>query len=338
MTKGPKVGISLNIRNISGQELLNLAREADEAGLYAIGEGDAGHDCFALLSAMAAVTRQIKLIAAIATWTRTPVTFARACRTVDVISGGRFVLGIGSMPPNFNEDYHGIPYKKPLERMREYIELTRILWKATPSSPVNYEGQFYQVKGFRPLEPPPRPDLPILIGATRERMTQLTGEVADGVIFNSIQSVPWLEKVAVPALAEGARRAGRSLQSLDKGVAVYAVATDQPEELRATMRRVLAFYLSLPYGLEWLSSNGYEEEASAIKKAQARGDRKGIQEAISDRVVKAIAIVGRPEECREAVARYGSVMDWILLGTPAAFSPSEAVKAVRRLIQTFRQN
>ena len=333
--KLPGVGITLDIRNVSGEELLSLAREADEAGLYAIAAGDATHDTLAMLSAFAAVTRRIRLVSSIATWTRTPVTMARACRTLDLLSSGRYTLGMGSMPPHFNEQFHDIPYKNPLKRMTEYIELVRLLWEATPSTPVDYEGQFYRVKGFRMTEPPPHPHLPILIGATRPRMIRMSGEKADGVILNVMHSIPWLREVALPALSEGAERSGRSLEGLDKGISFYAVATDEPEQTRVAIRRTLGFHLSVPYGVEWLSSNGFPEEAAAISAALEKGDRRGVADAVSDRLADTVAVVGTPEECRERVAQYSSLVDWVLLAVPPALPPAEQVSTIRRLIKTF---
>ena len=169
-------------------------------------------------------------------------------------------------------------------------------------------------------------------------MIRLTGEKADGVILNSIHSVPWLRQAALPALSEGAERSGRSLGQLDKGVALYTIVTDEPEPARVAMRRTLAFYLSIPYGQEWLSSNDFDEEAVAIAAAVAAGDRKGVSTAITDRVLDSMTAVGTPDECRERVAQYSSLVDWVLLGVPAALSPSEEVSTVRRLIKTFGGN
>lgn len=331
----PGVGITLDIRNVSGQDLLNLAKEADEAGLYGVAAGDATHDTISMLSAFAVATTRIKLISSVATWTRTPVTMARACRTLDVLSNGRYLLGMGSMPPHFNEQFHDIPYKAPIQRMREYIELIRLLWEATPSTPVEYEGDFYRVKNYRVAEPPPRPKLPILVGATRPRMIRMSGESADGVILNVIHSIPWLQEVAIPAISEGAKRSGRSLDGFHKGISLYAVATDDPDNARIAMRRTLAFHLAVPYGIEWLEEHGFPEEGNAIATAVENGDRRGISEAVSDRLLDTLSVVGTPDECRERIAQYSSLVDWILLAVPPALSPDQQIKTLKTLIKTF---
>lgn len=336
--KPPGVGITLDIRKMSKGDILSLAQEADEAGLHAIGVGDGAHDSFVMLSGYAAVTKRIRLVSSIATWTRTPVSMARACRTLDYLCPGRFSLGLGSMPPHFNEQFHGIPYKSPLKRMQEYIELVRLLWNATPSVPVDYDGEFYQVKGYRVNEPPPYENLPITVGATRSKMINLTGEIADGVILNIIHSLPWIRDVALPSLEDGAKRSGRSLEQLDKSVNFYTVVTDEPEKARTAVRRSLAFYLSMPYGQEWLISNGFAEDAEAISAARAIGDKKGVLDAISDQIVDAMAVIGTPNECRDRIVQYGTLLDWVLLAVPPALPAEEEVDALRKIIKTFGGN
>ena len=331
----PRVGITLGGRGVPLDTLLTLAREADEAGIYAIGVGEAVLDTFALLGAVATVTRRIRLVSSTATWTRTPLTTARAVRTVDGISGGRYSLGLGSMPPQFNEDLHGIPYKSPLKRMSEYMEVIRLLLEAQPGNPVDYEGSFYRVVGYRTAEPPSDHRVPILIGATRPRMTRMAGEKADGVIFNLVNSVQWLKRTALPALAEGAQAAGRSLQDLDKSTLLYTLVADDPEQAHTAIRRTLGASMYAPYNVEWLQANGFTEEKEAVTAALAAGDRKGVYEAMSDRLVNAVAAIGTPEECRQRISEYGPLLDWVLLAVPGGLSPEEHVGALSRLIHTF---
>lgn len=259
----PHIGISLNIQGRSPQNVLELAREADEAGLYALGAGDTASDTFAMLNAFAAVTRRIRLISTVATWTRTPLTTARAVRTVDALSDGRYTMGLGSMPAIFNENHHGIPSTTPLKRMTEYMQLIRLLWEAAPGERVDYEGSFYRVSDFRWSAPPPDHRIPILIGATRPKTIQMAGEQADGVIFNSLHTVPWLQNVGVPALRKGAHASGRSLESLERGLTLHAIVTDDPEQARSMMRHRLTPYMAYPYNLKWMRSAGFEEEAAA---------------------------------------------------------------------------
>ncbi|MCZ6891303.1 MAG: LLM class flavin-dependent oxidoreductase [Chloroflexi bacterium] len=338
----PRVGISLNVQGKSPQNVLELAREADEAGIYALGAGDTASDTFAMLNAFAAVTRRIRLISTVATWTRTPLTTARAVRTIDALSDGRYTMGMGSMPAIFNENHHGIPSKSPLQRMTEYVELIRLLWEAASGERVDYEGSFYRVSDFRWSAPPPDHRIPILIGATRPRTIRMAGERADGVIFNSLHTVPWLQTVGVPALREGAQASGRSLEELERGITLHAIVTDEPEQARAIMRHRLIPYMTYPYNLKWMRSAGFEEEAEVAATAMAAGNMSEMAGAVSDRLIEAMTVIGNPEQCRERIAQYASLVDWVVIHsqggsrTTTGSSASEAAEAVRRLIQTFR--
>ena len=116
---------------------------------------------------------------------------------MDLLSNGRYILGLGSMPRARNEDHHDISAEAPLSRMCEYVELVRMLWGSDLNNPVSYQGRFYRVSGYRALEPPPRPHIPIFIGASRPRMIRETGEWADGALLNWNSTIPWLKERAL---------------------------------------------------------------------------------------------------------------------------------------------
>ncbi|MCZ6788900.1 MAG: LLM class flavin-dependent oxidoreductase [Chloroflexi bacterium] len=331
----PRVGISLSLQGESPQNVLDLAREADEAGLYALGAGDASSDTFTMLSACAAVTRQIRLISTVATWTRTPLTTARAVRSLDTLSNGRYTMGLGSMPANYNENHHGIPYESPLQRMAEYMELIRLFWEAAPGTHVDYNGSFYRVSHYRASAPLLGRRIPILVAATRPRAIRWVGERADGIIFNSMHSVSWLQTIGVPILREGAQRGGRSLQDLERGVTLHAMVTDDLEQGRAVMRRRIAPHMTLAYDLEWLRSAGFEEEAAASEAAMAEGNSNSVTAAISDRLVDSTTLIGTPEQCRERIAQYAGLVDWIVIHPQPGSSPAQAAQEVRLLIKAF---
>ena len=331
----PRVGISLSTRGDSPQNVLDLAQEAEEAGLYALGAGDSSSDTFVMLSALAAVTRKIRLISTVATWTRTPLTTARAVRSLDSLSKGRYTMGLGSMPAVYNESHHGIPYEAPLRRMAEYIELIRLFWEAAPGSHIDYDGNFYRVSHYQASAPLLDRHIPILVAATRPRAIRWVGERADGIIFNSMHSVSWLQTVGVPILREAAQKAGRSLQDLERGVTLHAMVTDDLERGRAVMRRRIAPHMTLSYDLEWLRSAGFEQEATASEAAMADGNSSGVAAAISDRLVDSTTLIGTPEQCRERIAQYAGLVDWIVIHPQPGSSPADAAHEVRLLIRAF---
>jgi len=332
--------IGLGLATIHPQDMLTLVQEAEEAGFYSVSVGDNVDDSFAVLAGMSAVTSRIKLVSSIAAWTRTPVTTARACRSMDLLSDGRFIFGLGSMPRVWNENHHGISGEAMLSRMREYVELVRILWEATPDAPVNYEGRFYRVSGYRVHEPPPHPSIPIFIGASRLRMVRETGRRADGILFNLNYTIPWLKEQGIPALTEGAKLGGRSLDDIEMvGFRMIRVAEtrDEAEHARGVFRRQLAeVYLGLDYHRQALEAYGFGEEVAAATRAQGAGDTEGVARAVSDRMVNTLAIIGTADECLEQVAENTALTDWVSLAPLTTGLPgSEAVSAARRVIHTF---
>lgn len=142
------VGIAVGYAGARFEESLELAAAAEAAGLDVVAVGDASADNFALLGAVAARTTRIRLISSIATWTRTPVTTALASKTVANLCDGRYVLGIGPMPRSWAEDWHGVDYAHPLERMRDFVAAVRAAWRAEPAQPVTHEGPFYRLRAF----------------------------------------------------------------------------------------------------------------------------------------------------------------------------------------------
>lgn len=332
--------LNIDLAGMHPQDMLPLAQEAEEAGFYSISVGDNVDDSYVALAGIASVTQRVKLVSNIATWTRTPVTTARACRSLASLSGGRYIFGLGSMPRAWNEGFHGIPGEAPLSRMREYVELVKLLWAATPDAPVEYEGRFYRVSGYRVHEPPPYPSLPIYIGASRGRMLKETGEWADGVLFNWNYTLPWIKDTALPALSEGATQAGRSLDDLELVVGRWVFIVNSPQEAeaaRAAFRNgVASVYLNVDYHQELLITHGFGEEVAAARAALARGDFEGAVGSISDRMVDTFAIIGTADECLERAAEYTSLVNCFTVSTLGGeMSRPEAVSAVRQLIRTF---
>ena len=339
MSKLPPINISLS--GFPYDDAITLVKEADKAGLYATWVPEFQRDSLTYLAAMAPLTSDIKLISSVATWTRTPVNMMRACKDLDMLSHGRFMLGLGSMPASWNRDYHAIPPEKPVARMREYVETLRLLWKSDPDTPVNYEGRFYQIYDYRVLEPPDRPHLPILLGATRPNMLRTAGEIADGVLFNWNFTLDFVRNEALPAIVEGAKKSGRTLQDLHIDAGRPVVFTDDKEEADAAIacwRRGTAYiFIQADYHRDMLETLGFEEEVARGKKAMAVGDFDGVIEAINDRIVDTFVIRGAPDECLERIAEFSDFADSfsVASSTWTGVGGKESMKATRRVIEVL---
>lgn len=265
-----------------------------------VAEGHGG-DQFATLSGCAARTSTIQLGTAITSiYVRSIPTIAMAAATVDDLSGGRFILGLGSSHKVQVEPEHGVPYAKPLTRTRECVEIIRTL---LADGEVRYDGQTVRIENFDLWFKPRRPDIPIYIAAVFAKMTALCGEVADGIILTrgTLKSAA----AARRHIALGAKRSGRDP---DRIVVTSLFPTSVAKTREAAfdaMRPGLAFYTGFfPRYNKLIAEHGFAGEAAAIGKAWARGDRKAATALVTDAMVDATGIAGTPEQCRARIDAY----------------------------------
>lgn len=317
-------------------EELEVARVAERAGFAKVCVGDNMTDAFAMVGAFAGITERVELRTSVATWTRTPVTTALAASTAAELSGGRFALGIGSMPKHWSEDHHGIPYARKVGRMREFVGAIRAAWSATPEAPVDFDGEFYSFHRYAPMAPPTGHRIPVTLGVIGPQMTRLAGEIADGVCIDSMHTVPWTRDVLLPRLEEGLARAHRRRADFSVGVALISAVADDVAEARDLARRTIGFYLVTPYLRDVLAHHGFADDYDRGAAALARGDLDGAAAAMHDEIVDAIAVVGTPEEVRQKLhERYDGLVDWVRVSPPHG-NPTEVVREQGiRLVEAY---
>jgi alkanesulfonate monooxygenase SsuD/methylene tetrahydromethanopterin reductase-like flavin-dependent oxidoreductase (luciferase family) len=316
-------------------DTLELAVRAERAGFRLFGVGDAANDAFAVLGALAARTRHAELHASIATWTRTPVTTARAAATVAELAGGRFRLGIGTMPPQWSSDHHDVDPARPLARMRDYVAAVRAAMAASVDAPGSHAGAYYRFQAYVPVRGVPTPTVPVDLAATRPGMARLAGEIADGVMLNHQHSLRYLRDVVFPALEDGLARANRTRSDIDIGALVLCSIADSWAEAADLVRRTLAFYLVTPYLHQLLAYHRFDDELERAAAAHDRGDLVGAAAAISDRVVRTIALAGTADEVRDGLRRYEGLVDWVDLTPPSGHPPDVLRTQAERIIATF---
>lgn len=315
---------------------LDFAKAAEAAGFGIVGVGEAASESFSLMGAMSVSTSTIELFSSIVTWTRTPVTTALAARTLDDLSGGRYRLALGTMPRPWSEGWHDIDAARPVERMRDFIEAIRAAWRAQPGSPVSHAGPYYRFRDYEPVfGSSTEAAVPIYLGITRPKMAELAGEVADGVVFNTIVSRSWSRDVLWSRIDESLERSGRTREAFDAGVIRFCAIDDDPAAAAAAARRSLGFYFRVPYFADILEHGGFTEERRQGYAAAARGDIEGMSAAISDELIDELVLCGTPAQVREKLRAYEGIVDWIqLVGTfvqPADFS----LRQMERILETF---
>ena len=298
---GARTGVAFS-RGLAPTDVVACVRLAEELGYESawVAEGHAG-DQFAILAACATATRRILLGTAISSvFVRTAPTIAMAAATLDQLSGGRFVLGLGTSHREQVEPEHGVPFIEPTARLRDTVAIVRALLR---DGAVSHAGGVLRVERFDLWFPPLRPALPVYVAALFPRMLEVAGEIGDGVLL----TWPTLDapRRAAAHVARGAARAGRAPAAVDlASLLPCAVAARRREALEA-LRPSLAFYAGFfPRYNRLLAESGFPDEARAIRAAWEAGDRARAVREVPDALVDAVAVAGTPDECRERVARY----------------------------------
>ncbi|MFX1506565.1 MAG: LLM class flavin-dependent oxidoreductase [Promethearchaeota archaeon] len=262
-----------------------------------------GHDAFTQVTTMAHYSSELILGTGIVNiFSRTPATLAQTAASIDELTKGRFILGLGLSGPIVIQDWHGVNFyhPSPLQRTREYLEILRLIFSGEQ---VNYTGEIYSLKRFSlsGFEPPLK--IPIFLASMGSKNVQITGELADGwfPIWTSFTEIPsarqdlnrGLEK-RVPIL--------KPKEEFEITPYIPTLASDT-EKARTLIQRNIAYYIGGmgTFYFEIVKRYGFEEEANRIRKAFLTGDRELAAKSVTQEMLERIAVVGPPEY---VVARY----------------------------------
>jgi F420-dependent oxidoreductase-like protein len=320
-----------------------LLLEAEAAGFHSVWTAEAyGSDAATPLAWFAAQTERIKLGAAILQIPgRSPAMTAMTAATLDHLSHGRFLLGLGTSGPQVAEGWHGERFAKPLARTREYVEIVR---KALARERVVYEGDTYQLplpdgpgKPLKLMIAPVQDRIPIYIAAIGPKNTQLVGEIADGwlPVFFSPEHVDGSRTL----LEEGAARSGRSLEGFDIAPTVQVAIDDDLDRARDAMRPFVALYVG---GMGSRQQNfynalvrryGFEDAAQEIQDLYLDGKKEEAAAAIPSTLIDSIAMCGPRERVRERLEVYREAGVGTLIVSPMALEPERRSQMVRELAE-----
>ncbi|MSP22175.1 MAG: LLM class flavin-dependent oxidoreductase [Dehalococcoidia bacterium] len=282
---------------------------ADDLGYELVVSPEAwGISSLPFLAVLATNTKNIKIGTSIVNcFSRTPAGLAQEFGALDVLSGGRMVLGMGSSAEYVVEHFHGIPFKKPLQRIREYVEIFNIL---ISGEKLNYDGEIFKLqRGFRLDYDRPRNHIPVYLAAITPKSIHQTGEVADGLM-----PIHWpMHQLGAlrEQLAHGSREAGRAPKSVDMAVQTYHFVLDgtNDEEQWRAARRPLWHYVNRMGNFYWqmLERNGFEAEVAASRTAWANRDAEGALMAVSEDMVREIEVIGPIESVKEQLQERASL-------------------------------
>lgn len=282
------LAISIPPTGLSFADDLAYVREAEERGYDSCWVAEvAGNDAFALGAAVAPVTDHLRIgTAVVPVNTRGPAMLAMAASTLDAVSGGRSVCGIGVSSPAIVSDWNGQPSDKPLRRARETIEALRAIFSGQK---VDYEGECVRVKGYRMMPPPSRP-IPIYLGALNPKMLRLAGELCDGVIVNMLGEsfVPNI----VAEVRKGAEAAGRDPGEIEIVMRMQVAVGIDPQMAKEAFASAMAAYIIARGYAEFFTWQGFGASVEGVKKAFAARDRQAARAAIEDGLLESLVLAG----------------------------------------------
>ena len=303
----PQIALTFSSRdNNDDSDLIAVAQAADRLGYHSFWTGESwGRDAFTVLTMLACHTERIGLGTGIVTaYSRTPGLIAQSIASLDCISGGRAILGLGSSGRIVIEDWHGVKFDYPVSRTREYIEIVRM---ALSGGRVNYDGRFYQLQRFRMGVAPVQERIPIYVASLGQRNLELTGELADGwlPIWTHSEKLPEIKEPLLAALTAAGRQPGE----MTTAPQILSCASDDEETVANAIRQArahMAFYIGGMgrYYYDLFCRYGYQAEGDAVRRAWAEGDRGAAAEAITDEMVDSITAIGTPDECRRKMDRF----------------------------------
>jgi 5,10-methylenetetrahydromethanopterin reductase len=304
MSDREKIGYSLGPL-LSMQQVLEFAKMADKRQqIDSLWVPESwGRESFATLGALSQVTERIRLGTSIVNiYSRTPATVAMAATTIDMLSKNRTVIGLGSSTAAIVENWHGMKFEQPVDRMREYINCLSLI---STGEKVNYDGRFLKVKNFKILHRPTRMHIPIFIAAINKRMLSAASELADGVLLY-LRPREELKKVVRDLRSENNNTHSRKNFEI-ACTFVCAISNKEPEKARERAAKTLAFYIGTgKYYGKFLSENGFREEVGQIISEYREKGGDSAAKVVSNKMLDSLTICGSSEECNKSLARFRS--------------------------------
>jgi probable F420-dependent oxidoreductase len=332
-----KIDFSADIA-ASPLEVEAAAVAAESQGYDGFGVAETRHDAFTSLALAARATERITLQSAIAVaFARNPMTVAVLGNDIQLISGGRFQLGLGSQVQAHIERRFSMEWSHPAARMEEFVAAVRTIWATWATGErLAFTGTFYRhtlMTDFFNPGPNPHGNPPILLAAVGERMTQVAGRVADGLLVHSFTTEAYLRDVTLPALR--AARDG-SLDGFTLCIpALVVLGADEAARSRAEVgiRKQIAFYGSTPAYLPVLAQHGWADLGEKLNKLSRRAAWTEMGELITDEVLDTFAVSGDAAQVAAGLrARFGDAVGRISLYTPYQVDPAQ-VAAVTELLR-----
>lgn len=321
------------------------ARALEGTGFDGVWAGELNDDPFLSLTLAANATTTLELGTSVAVaFARSPMTLAYTANELQRFSQGRLTVGLGSQVKAHITRRFGMPWDQPLPRMREYVHALRAIWESwSEGSKLAFEGDYYNLT-LMPQAFIPRPHAfgapKLLLAGVGDAMSRLAGEVADGFMCHFFSTERWIRERTIPALVDGARAAGRTLEGFELVAGVFLVsgtAGEMEQALPAT-RAQIAFYASTPSYRPILEMHGWGSLGEELTRLSKQSRWAEMACLIDDDMVDAFAIVARPEDLAASIEkRFGDLLTHLSFMPPPLLG-ADAISETVRSLKTSNQS
>ena len=319
-----------------------VATALEEQGYDACWTGEINHDPFLPLLLAAEHTSRLELGTSIAVaFARNPMIVANLGWDLQTYSRGRFILGLGTQVKPHIEKRFSMPWSHPVARMREFVQALHAIWSAwKDGTRLQFEGEFYTHKLMTPMftpEPQPFPSPQIFIAAVGEAMTEMCGEVSDGLLAHAFTTKRYLHEVTMPAVQRGLQRSGRDRHSFQVACPAFVVTGADDAEVAAGaagVRKQIAFYGSTPAYRKVLELHGWGDAATELHRLSQQGEWDAMGSLIDEEMLDAFAVVATVDKLAAALrSRCDGVIDRVMPSFPRTVSKATVTAVLQELRQ-----
>jgi 5,10-methylenetetrahydromethanopterin reductase len=225
-------------------------------------------------------------------YSRTPSLIAMGAATLDTLSNGRLILGLGTSSESIVQEWHGLEFNQPVQRMREYVEIIRLILSGNKT---NYDGKLFHLQNFTLLVKPKRKEIPIYLAAINQKMVELTWEIADGVIF-------YLRPIS--ELQDTIQKM-QSKKKIDVSSQFITCISEDEEKAIDRTKKTIAFYISVgKIYREFLAKNGFAKETREIYDEYKKSGFSTNYKLVSTNMLDSLTICGTPEDCKKKLDKF----------------------------------
>jgi probable F420-dependent oxidoreductase len=327
-------------------KVLAQAKHLEAQGYDGIGTAETGHDPFLSLAVVANQVPGLEIATSIAVaFARTPMVLAAPANDLQEASAGRFTLGLGSQIKPHIEKRFSMPWSHPAARMREFILALRAIWACwNDGEKLEFRGEFYTHTLMTPFfSPKPNPyGAPkVAMAAVGERMTEVAGEVADGLIVHPFTTAQYVQAVTLPALERGFAAGERTREQFEIAYPVFVVTGTDDEtwdRARTGTKAQIAFYGSTPGYRGVLEQHGWGEVGDELNRLSKQGEWEAMGKLITDDMLDAFAVVAEPGKVADGIVdRWGSIVNRISFDAPYKIDPEfwrQLVDDIKRRVRS----